>query len=360
MGIGLEFAIVQIITSYAYEFIERWMKNLQVLQILPIKKDGKVYTAGLDGSRGIIIGSPTENDAGLVEGTIGRLLAPRTGAYSSVYNFALGLLASPDMLAIASKYRQQNSIPEPGTVSAGEKVIANIMQGAVSEEKKITDAYHAMIIQPRVQKLSTTEGNTAFKRYSVPKSSDITMNPDISEDMVPLFNSTKYNAMKTAGTMQFTHDIQIGSPTDKYFNKAYTFSLNTQKLSCQGIVDKGIIDLPFLRPSAATMFDKIVDTVQTELKNEKLYGKDSLKKHPIVLRSALRVGDPTWRSTGFVFRMTVVDFAGFETQLKNILSAQQSTIEKLDKGASDNKVFTYKAVSGLKNTFDIFVYPPRV
>lgn len=52
------------------------VKNHQVLIVFPLKKNGMVYTAGLEGSQGLVYGSPTFKEGGVIETYIAEYMTP--------------------------------------------------------------------------------------------------------------------------------------------------------------------------------------------------------------------------------------------------------------------------------------------
>ncbi len=64
VGLVVEYLVEAIITGTVTNAITRYLRNLEVLRIYPLIKNKKVYTAGLSGSRGLVVGSSTFNKQG--------------------------------------------------------------------------------------------------------------------------------------------------------------------------------------------------------------------------------------------------------------------------------------------------------
>lgn len=67
IGAIIEFIAEVIITGTLRNYIYRELRNMETLRIYPLTKNGKVYTAGLNGSRGIVVGSSTFNKQGWLQ-----------------------------------------------------------------------------------------------------------------------------------------------------------------------------------------------------------------------------------------------------------------------------------------------------
>lgn len=65
-----EILVEAIIVGTVNNNISRYLRNLETLRIYPLTKNGKVFTAGLNGSKGIVVGSSTYDEQGWLQNTI--------------------------------------------------------------------------------------------------------------------------------------------------------------------------------------------------------------------------------------------------------------------------------------------------
>lgn len=98
IGLAVEYLVEAIITGTVTNAITRYLRNLEVLRIYPLLKNKKVYTAGLSGSRGIVVGSSTFNKQGWFQNfisdffsnsifrTIAAIVLPHTGNWDTYIN----------------------------------------------------------------------------------------------------------------------------------------------------------------------------------------------------------------------------------------------------------------------------------
>lgn len=98
IGLAVEYLVEAIITGTVTNAITRYLRNLEVLRIYPLLKNKKVYTAGLSGSRGIVVGSSTFNKQGWFQNfisdffsnsifrTIAAIVLPNTGNWDTYIN----------------------------------------------------------------------------------------------------------------------------------------------------------------------------------------------------------------------------------------------------------------------------------
>lgn len=362
---ALEIAVTTILTAFAYEYIERWMRNLQVLQIFPLKQNGMVLTAGLNGSKGVVVGSPNEHAGGYLDTWLANLFAKRTdGSVSgSIYNGVIDVLASTEMVEIAARLRRQSNLPDPESSSGKEAILEDLMgQVAKSQMDLQGKGYNAMLM---VGRTGLTDKN-AYKNYAIVSTEGLALNTDIRENMIPL----EYNIrLKTAMDRGYFKLIHLEQPTfdspdpavDEHAHMTIpmvlsgeTRSINAMRtLSSNG---KMIYDLPFLRKDAYFMIDEIMKKVEDTYSVDSEHWSDDnkIKQHPIVIHSALRIGENAWNCTGYAFRIQVVD-----TDLGKILtSIKDEQAAQFTKYGMTGKEYFY-AAKYKDDTYDIVVYPPK-
>lgn len=367
ISMALEMAITYAITSFVYEYIERWMKNLQVLQIFPLKKDGMVMTAGLNGSKGVVVGSPTYDDSGTIKEWLGNLFADHGGAYDLVRD----LFASAEMKEIAARFRSRSNIPDPDTVVGRVAISSDILKAIASDEMKLQQqGYNGMLMLGRISTMSGKDADAAeaYRNYAILDADTVAINADIRDNMIPLqYNDRLVKAMD-AGYFKLLHvegipfsEATIDNKEVVYTNQVITFNLEGSPKAVNAIrttlTDTAYMyDLPFLRPDAYYMVDRILQKLEEKYKvnSENVKDKDKIKEHPVVIHSALRAGENKWTSTGFVFRVQAVG-EDLGAILKEISDEQEEHFALL--GESGKKYF--QSIKRANDMYDISVFPPN-
>jgi hypothetical protein len=315
-------------------------------------------TAGLDGSRGLVVGSPTENMEGTVQTWLGNLLNEKSGggAGDIAYNFVLNLLASQDMMDIAAKFRRRNNVPDPGTTIGIEQISQNILSTIASDElKRQSEGYRSLLLVGRVTDVASAEGIKSYNNFSIGSTKDIEINPNVKEGMAPLDSSKTFIEAIKSKYVKILHNETQGT-------KALTFTIEDANKTVNAIVseDKNgntIYDMPFVRPDLFYLLVEIYDRLKTEFLINGTYHDNQTKflDHPLIIESALRAGENTWNSTGFVCRISVPGY-DLEALLKTIYQEQMKInhpyfmYNKLDSGSFDILVFPPKSYDSLKPT----------
>ncbi len=113
----VEMALEAIICGVVRNNITRFYRNLEVLRIYPLTKNGKVYTAGLSGSRGLVVGSSTFDKQGWLQNFLTDL--SDNFLFSNIfYGWILGG-DSRDISNITTAWRRGNKMKEPDSDLVG-------------------------------------------------------------------------------------------------------------------------------------------------------------------------------------------------------------------------------------------------
>lgn len=339
-NLGL-FAIQYVVSSFAYEYVERWMKNLQVLQVHPLTKHGRVLTAGLDGNRGSVAGSPTAGDPGTTQNLLISMFGSRddSGFFSeTILPIVDFLFVSDEMREIADGYkRANNAAPSEENASLGqENMINSIMKATLKDELQLNDASKAIRLKDRVKSFSSDEAKRAYKKYSI-KAGDmkkVQMTTTL-EDVVPLTQQKEINTLINENKLKLVHNELFNSnsslknikgetvsSTDTYYADLRKFKVNmATEITTPVIFDKDIIDIPFLRQDAYNVLLSIIKRIDHEYsQNSKYYGdgktrEEMYEQHPVNIISCTRVNDKGWASTGYAFSLQLVGL----NKLQNII-----------------------------------------
>lgn len=367
ISMALEMAVTYAVTSFVYEYVERWMKNLQVLQIFPLKKDGMVLTAGLNGSKGVVVGSPTYNDSGTIKEWLGNLFADHGG----VYDFVRDMFASAEMKEIAARFRNRSGLPDPDTVVGRVAIASDIMKSIASDNMRSQQqGYNSMLMLGRIPSMNgkNSEAAEAYRNYAILDVDTIAINADIRDNMIPLQYNERLIKATEDGYFRLMHtegipfnESTIDNKEVVYSNQVITFNLEGTPHPVNAIRTNltdttYMYDLPFLRIDAYFMIDRILQKLEDKYKvnSENVKDKDKIKEHPLIIHSALRAGENKWTSTGFVFRVQVID-EDLGAILKEISEEQQAHYASL--GESGKRYF--QSIKRADDMYDISVFPPN-
>lgn len=350
-----------VLTSFAYQYIERWMRNLQVLQIFPLKKNGFAWTAGLNGSKGVIFGSPSyNNDSETIEGYIAKIFGdkPNEGLAASIMK---GLFVTDNMREIANNYKKSLDIPlDADDEVAMNKTIEDLLYAVNADEVRKHDSYRAMMMQKRVDDLSSQEGKLSYIRSAI-------MTPaqenDIPDTMMYLLAQEEQTltSHKDKGHLTILHEQTVPSTQTGIKNSQKYFAANGQN-NGNGInvpvleEDDGSIDLPFLRSDAYYALSHIMSNLDDEFSSSS--EGEGFDKHHVTLQSCLRTNEPaskrSWANTGYSFTINVADYS-LEKLLKSLDSEAKADMAKINNTASP--FLTWRMLSD--NTANILIYPPK-
>jgi hypothetical protein len=357
VGFVLEQAVTTCLVGFAYEWVERWMKNLQVLQVWPLKRNGRVYTAGLDGSRGIVVGSPTADMEGYLEEWIANLFDHKQG--DTFHNVLVDIFASQNMQDIASKYRKRNGIPDvESNAMQMEEITQNLLKNIAADEvKRQSGGYKSMLMANRIKDLSSKEeAQSVFNKYKIKEIDTLTINNHIKEDMIAIPCSKDLNIAKNRGHFKDMHD-QITKNRIIFNLEGNTVSVGVIEDTDSKTGNK-VVDIPFLRVDPyyllIEIYNRLIDKLGfsedrfNSMNTSGIYYDDPVKKHQMILHSALRAGDSSWHCTGFGFILEVTDY-DLESLLKEI---------KTESNSSSGDLLEYESVGGSKSKFKIMVHPP--
>ena len=387
----LEYVCVDVIAKMVYSGIERMMRSYEVLQIYPLKQNGVVLTAGLDGSKGLVIGSPTENDPGALRGLLADTLSYKTGDWSWIHNFLMGALATDNMREIAANYRKKNNLPDPNDpgdmVAITDKI--NTLLSAISSDNMISsNAYQATLLKPRITVLTGTEAEKIKTNNmilcediatGVPSVSKIGACVELENDMIYLSKNGALQQYITNKYLIVDHDaIQTAAKTIDINLPNYGASTPVHYKSYMGL-DKNkkpaitVYDVPFLRPDAYYVLIALLEKAETLINvNKTVDGIDYFTQYPVTLTNALRIGDPNWWSTGYAFRLKFknaddvvkLNDSIIQTMIKDVLQEQQTLLQKKNLSINHSKdslngIFQWKQHDKESMVYDIIVCPPK-
>ena len=329
--VGVEMAIVTGLTAYAYEMIERRMENYKVLTVFPLKKDGRVYTAGLNGSAGLVYGCPSYEDPGIM-GRFIRRLDYKDGEFSAtIPDILRWLFVSDNMRAIARSYQNMEMDPDH------ELEVVSLMSRGTSEVQAAS-AYYQSILKPRIRmdqaKVAGTD-LTIHDEYMIDQANDYLEVIKDHEGIKP-FVARKNDQSKFI----IAHDYSDNN--DRLESASYVIGKDT-KIKGYEIRDGAIIykDIPMLHKDALSLLAEISERYFIDYKSNK----------DLILKSALRIGGATESSTGLVFVLQPEDSNILNKVLREITEEVEGLIGK-------SMPFYEYVIQG--NDYYIMIHPERI
>lgn len=283
--------------------IENELRNHKVITVYPLRKYGYVYTAGFEGARGTVYGSPTWGDR---------------GSLGDVFDFMedyplFGWLAdafmSDNVKALAKKYQRDNAM----TDSNGDPVIAEqerarlLSHIAGDHSAYFANTYHANQLSPRATKKTPVAMTNSYNRF---KKLDTKNWRNILKDVALISQDIRLQPYIKERFFQIVHEI-AGLPVDGKMVTPETVDIQGNFYHFKAIhtVDgngNAVIDVPFLHPEALNILAEIVKRSKDYMPNanptDSYENRDITKTDYLALKSALRVGDRTSMGcTGYTF-----------------------------------------------------------
>ena len=374
-----------VITKNATEFIERKMKNWQVLTVFPMMQNGLPLSAGLNGSKGSVFGSPSYNKTGWLEQqSINFFEYKGNGPIGTSLAFLRDIFITTDeMKKTVNGYKRDNGYGKTSSSSDVErqseisKLLAQVAKSNISG----FNAYRELYFDARVESTTSSEANLAHRKYQLV---DITENEllntkVVSDNLVPVANNNNLIAkLQEKGVFKFVGDEDVAMETnlsnvssDKYVMlHAVEGSSNGLKVPCKKIVSRNsdntgttlpVFVLPYLRPEAELVLNMVVEKICEEIEPD--YKSETceftnLHKSNIVLHNGVMINTNSWMNTGFGFMLEVKSYDKFSNIIDKILANDKRISE-----AGDSK---YKLLNIQKDTklggnvYAFYVSPKKV
>ena len=365
-----------VITKYAQEYLEKKLKNLQVLTIFPLMKNNMVLTAGLNGNKGSVFDSPTYNTPGFIEQMAIDFF---DGKYGKALPFITDcLINTTDMREIVDNYRRDSEYDYTNGSSdtQNQEMVKKLQLQVTKDEALGVDAYRQLFLVPRVSSPKSTEGILAYKNSSFTNIPDLSTNKRIDKELRYIFSDPYLNQFNSSDNLDRRVLLfaaqQNASETDKNGNSVGTCDIKI-KSNTEGAkdiivkakkIDKGtrdlpVYDIPYLRLDALTVLRRIVQEVIDEIQPDATSENSTLEelhKHNIIIHNCTRVNEKTsWFNTGYEFTIQVKDYDNFGNILKRLSEDQQIIVNSNNEPA---KLWSYDKDSSMgDNTYKVMVFP---
>lgn len=241
-----------------------YVKNLRVAKVFPLKRYGRPYTAGLDGSHALIVGSPTENQEDTLGKVVGTIFAPGKGDDfgTTALNFIKGFAFGDELMSIGQKYVHESGVvDQDGNPIQTETDFQDFQKEVYKGNMYYEGAATNLATVPRC---AIDNGGDIIKyaaAYQASSASAITTDPAIGKMQV----ITEYPSLDKYVKNRFLRLIHNGQKfSDIRLVKEYVLKNKGKNILVYGIVNQdGNVDLPILHEDACVVLSDIVQKTYT-------------------------------------------------------------------------------------------------
>lgn len=352
-----------LVMPFVNAFLEEELKNYKVIKIYPFKKYGYAYTAGFEGARGTVYGSPTWGDRGTL-GDVFDAIQDKCPIAGAIAEF----MFSDEVLNLANKYvRDNNIINTDGSAAQLETAYGNFAGHLAGDDYtyKYTD-YRSQQLTPRATVDNPTQFKAAVNHYQMLDTKNYKTDPKFRE-MHLISQESRLKPYLDSQFFLILHE-DPGMETGVFAQEDY-LNIGGKEYRTKYFIRKDdngneVIDIPMLTQDAMNILVELVvrarNYVPSAATSDPNENAEILKNSYLTLRSALGVGDETtMASTGFTFILKGTD-ALSQRALKAALESLHSecTSESAQEMGLQTKIFDYYEQAN--HEVAIIVYPPEV
>ena len=356
-----------IISETVGELINRYARDLQVLQIYPLKRYGLAYTAGVAGSKGLVYGSPMFNQQGAVQGFFEWLGKEDEDGNDEnpIGEFCETLMTSDEMKSAANIARENSGIiNSAGLPMKNKNMMKSVIKMPVRGQKELPNDYRMM--QVAQQATTPDELERAFSRFAILDTTRLHASPQLrSLSMVSEDSRIKpYISESFFKILHECPELKTGTRVEEQ-----EITLEGKKRTIKVIQYKTtdgttILDMPLLRRDAINILYEILRRTKNNMpaanSSDPYESYEDSKGSFIVLKSALRAGDTdSVGCTGFTF---IIEPHG--SAVSAMASAVMNFIDEIEEDAEGknmyNKVLFNHQQTGDGNEVSFYVRMPAV
>lgn len=320
IGVGVmiaaEMGVFMIASKLVYEAIERKMKSYRAIQVFPLKKNGRVYTAGLNGSKGIVYGSPSYDDPGVIGNLFQRLVGAKAnpGPLEGIIGLAQDIFVSDGMEQIVKDkfMREERLIDDHGNLLI-EPFTTDLMRTMAVSEAQNVNSYYAAIHSKRVDDPSE---RSVYDQYTAESSEKIEIILDTLKNLSLIEDNPRLKKHREEGRFMMIH----GEESEHQLPyKIFNVKLESESREVKGVLIDDYFDLPILDKDAVSILAKSVD---------RMIGENANKSSGHVnLISALQPDMDGYASTGFEFIVKASNGEAYKKVLDEIIEEQKKACE---------------------------------
>ena len=387
--VATEMAISYVVTSAVSSIVEEKLKNMNAVKVYPVERFCIPYTAGIAGSKGLVISEHSKPDGTGIKASLAKLLTD--GPVMSVLS---DLMLSDEAKAAVEKMKRDVGIidssgnPTTTMTRFGQKYMTTV--GNTMDESD----YRSMMITPRVDlgkawdyantdassldEEKTAERDTlasdikaSYDKYAMLDTERWFTDPKLKNNV----NISDDDRLKPYMDEQFFYIIHEQPTLNKQEKRVETQVITTTsgdedyvKTIVENTANGPVYDVAMLNPDAMNVLYEIVRRAKNRMPaakaSDQVEAYEKTKGSYIVLKSALRIGDKTsYAPTGFSFILQGTGDA-YEPIIKAAEELTQETKEDHDSsdGFTNETIFsyTYGADQGIENNEVLFtVYMPK-
>lgn len=391
MAFVAQMAIELVVTKSAQNFLTNKLRNMQVLTLYPLKKDGIIYSAGIMGHQGSVVGSPSYDQAGWLETQAIKFFDYGSGIDDSNGSKFLALLrdvfiTTEEMKEIVDGYKRANNYtvngqsPDKIKTENSNTILTNIAKNEISAYANYKKIYGSKRIT--LKQISERE-NPARESYAFHKIDgiiNIEQTNEIGDKLDYILSDNLDNRFKLSKLLYEKDCLLLAADFDKnggpqklgkinLLQKSILDENSTDKISTKVYVKElttttpKIYDVPYIRADAMKVFDQILHTicknVQPDYENP-LCDFSKIKAAPVIFHSGTRINDSRgWRSTGFLFTFEVKNYNSTSNIIKDIELLKTKLCAQLD---TEEPFTIYKEQSSEfgTNAYSVFVHCPEI
>ena len=379
-------AVDLVISKSAQEYLTKALRNLQVLTIYPLKKDGKVWTAGLNGHQGSVFGSLTYDEPGWLESLAIKFFDyggewGSNSGWGSISKYLAILrdtfITTDEMRDIVNSYKRGNNYT---IESHSDEKNATEVQVSIAENLAIRDIqsysdyrniyYTKRLSMTNIQN-KTEDAKVSYANYKI-YSDDIEKDKTITDKVQCIIsNSMVINKLYFKDCFKLAYDF---NHNDVENNEKLGLTIKKIPISNGGgavqevYVKKvgnstpEIYDIPYLREDAMILLHHVINEVLKEIQPD--YELDTCKyeeisKYPFILHSATMVNSSEgWRSTGYLFTLEVKNYDNFSNIIKRIEEDRDNIVSTMSSEVEPFSIINEASNGYNKNTYTFFVHCP--
>ena len=388
--VAVETMVSYCVTSAVSSFVEEKLKNLNAVKVYPLERFCVPYTAGIGGSKGLVISEHAPKGVGGIKAALANLMD------NPVVDMLSWMLLSDDANAMMEKFKRDNGmINSDGKPTSNSAIYGQKYLHAASYSMDEKD-YRAMQVTPRInlgkawkyagqsgeemneeqQKERDALANDiqdAFNRYAMLESKNWFADPKlqnnalVSDDvrLKPYMDEQFFYILQEQPTL----NKQAGTVTTQVITTTSGEEDYVKAIVSQDGNGGQIVDVAMLHPDALNVLYEIVRRAKNRMPaakaSDQVEAYEKTKGSYVVLKSALRIGDTSsYASTGFSFILQ-----GTEQAYDKIIEAAEELTKEIDEdyqssgGVTNEGIFTYVygADQGISNNEVLFtVYMPKV
>lgn len=297
-----EATISFLIGAYSCEAVERYLQNLQVLQIYPLTKNGYVLTAGIVGHRGLVIGSPTEKTQGVWTNYVADMFgaAPPSDLVSGIAQL---FFTNERTRQIASGLKAKNELPDPlSSTFDAQKAISTLNKDIAKTYAKYSLKNETYLF--KIDRCKTQEElSSALPQYYVKSDSTGLITTKTGEELVPIQEDTAINQLVQKRIVMLFNNIKNETQITGIFGG------KTIQLMCD-VQDNNLYNVPILRPEAVAILRDICTAYCTEMGYSDQMDEttlDDILENSLTINSATIIDEEAYEGTGLCFKINMLN-----------------------------------------------------